>query len=89
VEEKDDVFMIKYQNGDKDVFGVKTESQSQDVLIKTSSVMTMPSLSYDKIQSLVCLLAVLNSQLNMPKGLWEPIGTIFKCIKRKEKKVKN
>jgi hypothetical protein len=48
VEEKDDIFMIKYQNGDKDVFGVKTESQSQDVLIKTSSVMTMPSLSYDK-----------------------------------------
>lgn len=48
VEEKDDVFMIKYQNGEKDVFGVKTASQSQDILINPSSVMAMPSLIYDK-----------------------------------------
>jgi hypothetical protein len=48
VEEKDDVFMIKYQNGEKDVFGVKTEFQSQDILINPSSVMTVPSLIYDK-----------------------------------------
>lgn len=48
VEERDDVFMIKYENGEKDVFGVKTASQQNNVAVIPSSAMTIPNLRYDK-----------------------------------------
>lgn len=48
VEERDDVFMIKYENGEKDVFGVKTASQQNNVAVNPSSAMRIPNLRYDK-----------------------------------------
>ena len=48
VEERDDVFMIKYENGEKDVFGVKTASQQNNVSVNPSSTMTVPNLRYAK-----------------------------------------
>lgn len=48
VEERDDIFMIKYENGEKDVFGVKTASQQNNVSVNPSSTMTVPNLRYDK-----------------------------------------
>lgn len=47
IEERDDVFMIKYQNGEKDVFGVKPASQP-NVATNAPTAMTISNLSYDK-----------------------------------------
>lgn len=47
VEERDDIFMLKYENGEKDVFGVKPATISTQQ-INTSSVVAISNLSYDK-----------------------------------------
>ena len=47
IEERDDVFMIKYQNGEKDVFGAKPASQP-NVATNAPTAMTISNLSYDK-----------------------------------------
>ena len=47
VEEREEIFMIKYQNGEKDVFGVKPTPQSNIVTDK-SQIITIPNLKYDK-----------------------------------------
>lgn len=47
VEERDDVFMIKYENGEKDVFGIKAVAQQKENAIPVSG-MTLPNLMYDR-----------------------------------------
>lgn len=47
VEDRDDVFMIKYGNGDKDVFGIKNVSQQNESSISVSGK-TLPNLMYDR-----------------------------------------
>lgn len=47
VEERDDVFMIKYENGEKDVFGVKPVANNT-TSANLSSVVTFPNLMYDR-----------------------------------------
>ncbi len=47
IEERNDVFMIKYQNGEKDVFGVKPTAQ-QKATLNSSQAVTLFSLRYDK-----------------------------------------
>lgn len=44
VEERNDVFMIKYENGEKDVFGMKKTKQNHSLPITGTS---MPNLAYD------------------------------------------
>lgn len=50
VEEKADVFMIKYENGEKEVFGVRTNTQQKENFISASGT-TIPNLVYDKNSS--------------------------------------
>ncbi len=47
IEERDDVFMIKYENGEKNVFGVKPTAQ-QNATLNSSQAVTLFSLRYDK-----------------------------------------
>lgn len=47
VEDRDDVFMIKYENGEKEVFGVKTVSPQKENSI-SASVTAIPNLMFDK-----------------------------------------
>ncbi len=47
VEERGDIFMIKYENGEKDVFGVRPATVSAQQ-INPSSVVTISNLTYDK-----------------------------------------
>lgn len=47
VDERDDVFMIKYENGEKDVFGVRTVAHQIETNAPTTG-MTLPDLMYDK-----------------------------------------
>ncbi len=47
VEERGDIFMIKYENGEKDVFGVRPANTSAQQA-NPSSVMTIQNLRYDK-----------------------------------------
>lgn len=47
IEERNDVFMIKYENGEKDVFGVKPTAQ-QKATLNSSQAVTLFSLRYDK-----------------------------------------
>lgn len=47
VEERDDVFMIKYENGEKDVFGVRTVAQQIEAITPTTG-MNISNLMYDR-----------------------------------------
>lgn len=47
VEERDDVFMIKYENGEKDVFGVRTVAQPIEAITPTTG-MNISNLMYDR-----------------------------------------
>lgn len=94
VEEKSDVFMIKYQNGEKDVFEVKSTHQFGDAsannfLLKPAMGMTVPNLKFEKkfksgLSSDGTELSMYQAQMVMGKD-WED----FQNFQKKRKKGKN